>query len=200
MEYTKNYQLPKWAMTDRIQMEDFNSMTGRLDTALTQQAAALSAETSSRETAMEAVNTELAKKCAFVKLKEQNISSAQDKVNVYVTGIDWSRWQNIHIDICANKLTTITLKLNGSDTNATFLCRNALNNFDKTIANVDTSTEPGVFAERVTLCPGCQPKRKICASFAGGDGIATITYEQLSYIQFGGGFAAGGKIIIWGEA
>ena len=34
MEYTTNYQLPTWVETDRIQMDDFNDMTEKIDTAL----------------------------------------------------------------------------------------------------------------------------------------------------------------------
>lgn len=37
MEYTKNYQLPTWVKEDRIRMEDFNNMTGKLDEALGKQ-------------------------------------------------------------------------------------------------------------------------------------------------------------------
>ena len=35
MNYTTNYKLPVWEMTDRIQMQDFNSMTAKLDAAIT---------------------------------------------------------------------------------------------------------------------------------------------------------------------
>ena len=34
MQYTANYQLPMWAQTDRILMEDFNDMTEALESAL----------------------------------------------------------------------------------------------------------------------------------------------------------------------
>ena len=34
MDYTTNYQLPVWAETDRILMDDFNDMTGTLEEAL----------------------------------------------------------------------------------------------------------------------------------------------------------------------
>ena len=34
MDYTTNYQLPVWAETDRILMDDFNDMTGALESAL----------------------------------------------------------------------------------------------------------------------------------------------------------------------
>lgn len=34
MQKTTNYQLPKWEKTDRIRMDDFNGMTGALDTTL----------------------------------------------------------------------------------------------------------------------------------------------------------------------
>ena len=35
MEYTTNYQLPTWAESDRVLMDDFNDMTEKLETALT---------------------------------------------------------------------------------------------------------------------------------------------------------------------
>ena len=35
MEYTNNYQLPTWAESDRVLMDDFNDMTEKLETALT---------------------------------------------------------------------------------------------------------------------------------------------------------------------
>ena len=34
MNYTQHYQLPQWAETDRILMEDFNDSYGKLDAAL----------------------------------------------------------------------------------------------------------------------------------------------------------------------
>ena len=34
MNYTQNYQLPQWAETDRILMEDFNDMAEKIDDAL----------------------------------------------------------------------------------------------------------------------------------------------------------------------
>ena len=45
MEYTTNYQLPTWVETDRIQMADFNDMTGKLDTALAEQSETLAEHT-----------------------------------------------------------------------------------------------------------------------------------------------------------
>ena len=41
MEYTKNYQLPQWVETDRIQMQDFNNMAAKIDSALGKQAKTL---------------------------------------------------------------------------------------------------------------------------------------------------------------
>jgi len=34
MNYTPNFKLPTWALSDRIQMQDFNDMTAKLDAAL----------------------------------------------------------------------------------------------------------------------------------------------------------------------
>lgn len=31
MDYTKNYHLPQWVMSDRIMMEDFNQMCADID-------------------------------------------------------------------------------------------------------------------------------------------------------------------------
>lgn len=45
MKYTKNYQLSTWVKEDRIQVEDFNDMTGKLDTALGEHQEALSEHT-----------------------------------------------------------------------------------------------------------------------------------------------------------
>ena len=36
MDYTANYQLPVWAETDRILMDDFNDLTETIDEALTE--------------------------------------------------------------------------------------------------------------------------------------------------------------------
>ena len=54
MQKTTNYQLPKWEKTDRILMDDFNGLTGTLDTALKANADAVTAETIARENAMTA--------------------------------------------------------------------------------------------------------------------------------------------------
>ena len=41
MNYTTNYQLPTWVETDRIQMDDFNDMTDKIDAALGEQSETL---------------------------------------------------------------------------------------------------------------------------------------------------------------
>lgn len=43
MNQTENYQLNQWEMTDRIRMEDFNADNARIDAALSDQAASLTA-------------------------------------------------------------------------------------------------------------------------------------------------------------
>ena len=45
MNYTTNYQLPTWVETDRIQMDDFNDMTDKLDVALAEQSETLAEHT-----------------------------------------------------------------------------------------------------------------------------------------------------------
>ena len=54
MQYTENYRLPQWVMTDRIQMQDFNDMTAKIEAGLTAGSAALTAESAERTAAVSA--------------------------------------------------------------------------------------------------------------------------------------------------
>lgn len=51
MNKTGKYQLNQWELTDRIQMEDFNSDNAKIDAALAEQAAALDTKASKAELA-----------------------------------------------------------------------------------------------------------------------------------------------------
>ena len=71
MQKTTNYKLPKWEKTDRILMDDFNGMTGALDTALHGVAvsaeaaqAAADSEAAARESADTALGTRITNEAA----------------------------------------------------------------------------------------------------------------------------------------
>ena len=49
MNYTQNYQLPQWVESDRVLMDDFNDMTGKLETALSGLDTALAAKADSAD-------------------------------------------------------------------------------------------------------------------------------------------------------
>ena len=59
MKYTENYHLPNWAKTDRIQMETFNDMTAKLDTALNEHKLAITTKAEQRD--LTALNTKVSK-------------------------------------------------------------------------------------------------------------------------------------------
>ena len=56
MDYTTNYQLPVWAETDRILMDDFNDSYEKIDAALKTNADAAAASAASASAAATAVN------------------------------------------------------------------------------------------------------------------------------------------------
>jgi len=66
MKQTEKYQLNQWEKTDRIQMEDFNNDNAKIETALTEQAAALETKAS---------HTELAAAIPWVKIAEAAATS-----------------------------------------------------------------------------------------------------------------------------
>lgn len=58
-QQTPNYRLSRWAGTDRILMEEFNSDNEKIDTALKSSADAVAAETAAREAGISALQTAL---------------------------------------------------------------------------------------------------------------------------------------------
>lgn len=67
MEYTTNYHLPQWVETDRILMEDFNQAMANID-----------------------------KNAGEIKLAERTVTEAVNEVDFDFSGIDLSRFSEIH--------------------------------------------------------------------------------------------------------
>ena len=83
---TPNYRLSRWAGTDRILMEEFNSDNEKIDAALKGNAEAVAAETAAREAAN-----------SYVKLLDMTLQENTQKWNIDLSGIDLTKYQKLVI-------------------------------------------------------------------------------------------------------
>ena len=86
-QQTPNYRLSRWAGTDRILMEEFNSDNEKIDTALKGNADAVAAETAARE----AVDTALGKKAGLQLIQTVPFPEGGSSADKPLT-IQWSDW------------------------------------------------------------------------------------------------------------
>lgn len=56
MDYTPNYHLPQWEMTDRIRMEDFNAMNQKLDGSLNEHSTSIAQKAEQSALSTETIN------------------------------------------------------------------------------------------------------------------------------------------------
>ena len=78
LNYTENYQLPQWVESDRVLMDDFNSLNSKLD-----------------ETLLDLEQ----RKSEFNLLKQETLSRQQTNWTVSFSGIDCSAWHFLLLDI-----------------------------------------------------------------------------------------------------
>jgi hypothetical protein len=76
LKKTQNYQLNQWDASDRILREDFNADNAKIDAAL--------AEAKNRG--------------GYIKLKEFTTIADAAQVDIDVSDIDFSQWQEVHVD------------------------------------------------------------------------------------------------------
>lgn len=88
MNQTPNYQLNQWDKTDRIQMEDFNADNAKIEAALVQ-------ETSARAAELQAIRNLL----PIVHLQTITTTSTANKVDIDLSGIDWSAYPFILVRV-----------------------------------------------------------------------------------------------------
>lgn len=77
MNYTENYKLPTWTMTDRIQMQDFNDMTAKIDGGLTAVQNAVRAEETARKTALSSEQAARAKAIAAANARMDRLGNCR---------------------------------------------------------------------------------------------------------------------------
>ena len=96
-QQTPNYKLSRWAGTDRILVEEFNSDNEKIDTALKGNADAVAAETAAREAAetaaREAADTALGKKAGLQLI--QIVNGTTGESCDFSVNIDWNQWAEV---------------------------------------------------------------------------------------------------------
>ena len=178
---TPNYRLSRWAGTDRILVEEFNSDNEKIDAALKSNADAITAEAAAREAAV----TALASKSRFTKLGEWSLPADSTTFEIPLTGIDWANWDKVHLDCGVKNGSTVTLYLNSTS---------------NSIMQI-TSTWSGTIRPRYTLEPGYNADRMVSIRYAANCKVYTdLTYSNVTKLIFNGSEMVAGSIaILWGE-
>ena len=149
---------------------------------------------------------------SFHKLKELTVSTAGSSVSFDLSGIDWSRWQAVHLDFLAlvdgSSDTSFDLYFNADATTRKVYWRLGMSYGDgctmgKVLANAG---EGRVWADRITMPVGKCPERLIRAVTSDGCGRhELLRYSQLTTLHLQAPTAsslnvlAGTKLVLWGE-
>lgn len=90
---TPNYRLSRWAGTDRILVEEFNSDNEKIDTALKSNADAVAAA--------QAAATALEKRTGLKHIQTLSVSAAAAKVS-WPISINWGEWAEVYVVVSLN--------------------------------------------------------------------------------------------------
>ena len=187
VDHTTNYQLSQWETTDRILMSDFNSDNSKIDAALKANADAIAAlDTQLDAKADQADLTALANRSRFTKLGEVNISADTSPVVINLSGIDWTQWDKVHLDMLISNQGSRMMYYNTSDRQ----------NYFYTIGsdNPTASRMP-----RMTFDVGFSADRTVSFNLPSEYEGPYLSYAQLTQILIVGGVYSGPQIFVWGE-
>ena len=90
---TPNYNLNQWSKDDRVLMEDFNADNAKIDAAIG--AVAAKAASLAAEKADKAALDAVAAACPYVKLLDYTSTAAVTRLDVDVSGIDFTQYHKI---------------------------------------------------------------------------------------------------------
>ena len=187
MNQTTNYQLSQWEASDRILMSDFNADNNKIDAALKTQAEAISALGAQLDAKADQDDlTALANRSRFTKLGEVNISADTSPVVINLSGIDWTQWDKVHLDMLLSNGGTRQMFYNTSDRANLFYTIG----FD----NPTASRMP-----RMTFDVGFSANRTVSFNLPSEYEGPYLSYAQLTQILIVGSVYTGSQIIVWGE-
>ena len=175
MTKTTNYQLPKWEKTDRIQMKDFNDMTAALDAAL-------------------------AGKGEFQKLFDASPAEQSAPYILDLSGIDWGKWQYVHIDVVIRGSGAFCVYPTGQEFNS--MCDGwNLNGTHRSIAG--QLGDSAIYDCRITVCTSRMAGRYfrcVTDGLAGQCSVPLSAVKSLTFEPMGSGYLSPeSKFTVWGQ-
>ena len=181
--YTENYGLCQWEATDQVLREEFNQDNAKVDEALSQLQVEVNQKAEQFE--LDEVKT-LASKSRFTKLKEVIITNNTSMVEIDLSEVDWSKWNNVHLDCITNNIDQAYLYYNTTaQENQHFLL---------------DGTRELIHRPRLTFRVGFDPQRLIDAIWGVTSHLDEMSYSGLQkLIIFGDPMSSGAVFILWGE-
>lgn len=191
MNKTEKYQLNQWELTDRIQMEDFNSDNAKIDAALAEQAAELDTKAS---------HTELAAAIPWVKIGEATLTAAAQTVSVSIPNAEQYACFFLLFDVSGTTLTGILWTGMSSDTTITNQGRNVM---DRCCGSCLAAPLPnGGLLLRRSYCAvtgstanGGSAVSAVSAAICSGNVTVSITGRNDISVE---PLAAGGSLVVYG--
>jgi hypothetical protein len=187
MKKTTNYQLNQWDETDRILREDFNEDNAKIDAAI--------ACIDSRSN--------------FVKIKELTTSADSAQIDVDVSDIDFSQWQQVCVvqDVIAT-FGGAYLFLRADNGRCTECGSDFVRNGCLSVGVTHTKYEEPCMA-RLTFSPALSAGRRVSVMtdndsgslcFGGDFGVKYLNLKMLHYKTESASyqFCAGSKFTFWG--
>ena len=182
MTKTTNYGLPQWEGSDRVLRTDFNEAMADIDAALQANADAIDAEEAARADAV----TELSNRSRFTKLWETNITANTNGLEIDLTGIDWTAWDKIHLDIITFDSDSLKIRFNSLENDIPVLGLGGIQGIRH--------------RPRMTFFVGNDPQRWITFQWGATFDDFTLTDAELEKLCFGEGvLKAGTSFTLWGE-
>ena len=168
-------------------MSGFNADNAKIDAALAAHDTALTSKADAVDVAaLEQDLTDLANRSRFTKLGEVNISVDTSPVVINLSGIDWTQWDKVHLDMLLSNGGTRQMFYNTSDRANLFYTIG----FD----NPTASRMP-----RMTFDVGFSANRTVSFNLPSEYEGPYLSYAQLTQILIVGSVYTGSQIIVWGE-
>ena len=207
MNKTEHYQLNQWEKPDRIMMDDFNRDNANLESALSENAAAIAAEEAARLGGDAALDGKIAARAAFVPLLQIVTTQSAAQLDISLANIHFADWQLLWMDVALLGSWAGYMRPNGTNNAILYLLESG--------TPPTYSTGLGVYynskQNRTIFFPGKNGAKRISSILAGEtDGgllyrgvCSTLTFSQLSSFSFVPGQSdyhidAGSSITLWG--
>lgn len=166
-------------------LEAAEAAQAAVDSEAAARASAISSEVSARAAAISALEN----KSRFTKLWEQTLSADSIGIDIPLSGIDWSQWYQVHLEIYAR---------NGQ---AQIYCNDSSSGCG--IGSILSSGNDYIRYPWLTFTPAFQPSRKVFTLWTGGvaGGTAAFpTFQELTQLSFTKGtIYANSTFTLWGE-